>query len=96
MVTDKQYTIEEKEQFQKACSGDVKLHYNFQKDAYEFLYKPQGADTSKLIGTIPRARALRWRRPNTIMNHACRHALFSNKLPTKVKVQGAWVEVHTS
>lgn len=89
------YTSNEKARLQKACPKDVNLHYNFQADAYEFLYKPPGATKSKLIGSVPRARVILWRRPNTILNHAARHSLYSHGLPTKVKIKGTLVEVHT-
>lgn len=90
----KKYTVAEKVQLQKACPKDINLHYNYQKDAYEFLYKPPGATTSKLVGTVPRARVVMWNRPNAIMSHACRHALNSHKLPTKVKIDGLLVDVN--
>lgn len=89
------FTAAEKMRLEKACPPNVKLHYNFQKETYEFLYKPPGAARSKLIGSVPRARVLQWRRPNTIMNFAARHSLYAHKLPTKVKIGGTLVEVHT-
>lgn len=89
------YTSIEKARLQKACPKDVILHYNYQTHDYEFLYRPRGAKISKVIGSVPRARVLLWKRQDTILNHAARHSLYGHGLPTKVKIKGTLVEVHT-
>lgn len=91
----KKYSLAEKVRLQKACPENINLHYNYQKDAYEFLYKPPGVSTSKIVGEVPRARVVMWNRPNAIMSHAARHALHSHQLPTKVKIHGLMVDVYT-
>lgn len=91
----KKFTVAERVRLQKACPENINLHYNYTNETYEFLYKPPGAATSKLVGSVPRARVVMWNRPNAIMSHACRHALHAHQLPTKVKIAGLMVDVYT-
>lgn len=92
------YSSVEKARLQKACPKNVLLHYNYQTGEYEFLYKPPGVKESKVVGSVPRTRVLRWQQPNTILNHAVRHALKVHKLPTKIRLKGTpkgtLVDVH--